>query len=59
MSVKVLMVQSNDGIVEMATFVDESGRMNRADCSALKINADDVDNEKLEKIIEAQIKFDQ
>ena len=51
------MVQSNDGIVEMATFVDENGRINRADCSALKINADDVDYEKLEKIIEAQIKF--
>lgn len=58
MSVKVLMVQSNDGIVEMATFVDENGRMNRADCSALKINSDDVDYEKLAKIIEAQIKLD-
>ena len=38
--------------------VDKNGRMNRADCSALKINADDVDNAKLEKMIEAQIKLD-
>ena len=58
MSVKVLMVQSNNGIVEIVTFVDKNGRMNRADCSALKINADDVDNAKLEKMIEAQIKLD-
>ena len=41
--IKALTVHSNDGLVETATFVDENGRMNRTDRSAMKINSDDDD----------------
>ena len=55
--IKIFMVQNIDGMVKFVNFFDEDGKMRKADCSALKLKSENVDFEKLAKMIEVQMKY--
>lgn len=50
--VKVFMVHSHDGIIDIVDYFDENGNLQKADFSKLQMSSENVDYEKLAIMIQ-------